>query len=95
MAKLKFIYSNLNKAAFWICLSFSIALIVGAFFVPPMAVIDSTVLVAVGEIFSFAALGTVIAAIDKGKGVSLTKGDTSINITNETDYESTDVQQDC
>lgn len=83
MTKLKKIYSNLNKTAFWICLSVSIALIVGAFFVPPLAVIDGSVLAAVGEIFAFSALGTVIEAIGKGSDITLSKGDTTINIQND------------
>ena len=58
----------------------SIALIVASWFVPPMGIIDGSVLAGTGEIFAFAALGTVIKAIDKGIDATITKGDTSITI---------------
>lgn len=43
----------------------SILLIVGAFFVPPMAIIDGSVLAAVGELAGFGALWELKHAIDK------------------------------
>lgn len=43
----------------------TILLIVGAFFVPPMAIIDSSVLAAVGELAGFGALWELNEAIDK------------------------------
>ena len=71
----------------------AIGLIIGSFFVPPMGVIDGSVLAAVGEIFAFAALGTVVKAIDKGvdaqvqhNGTSLTVGDLN-KVNNDTDSE--------
>ena len=60
----------------------AVGLIVTSFFIPPVAIIDSSVFIGVGEIFAFAALGTVVKAIDKGvdakvehNGTSLTVGD--------------------
>lgn len=41
---------------------------------------DPSVLAAVGELFAFAALGTVIKAIDKGSSASVKKGDVEIKI---------------
>ena len=58
----------------------AIILIIASWFVPPMAVIDSSVLAAVGEIFAFAALGTVIKAIDKGVDAKIQHKDTSLTI---------------
>lgn len=58
----------------------SVSLIVISFFLPPQGVIDPSVFAGVGEIFAFAALGTVIKAIDNEKSVTLTHGDTSITI---------------
>lgn len=58
----------------------AIILIVASWFVPPMAVIDSSVLAAVGEIFAFAALGTVIKAIDSGVDAKIQHKDTSLTI---------------
>ena len=72
----------------------AIGLIIGSFFVPPMGVIDGSVLAAVGEIFAFAALGTVIKAIDNGvdakvqhNNTTLTIGDINKQETNDTNEE--------
>lgn len=58
----------------------AIILIIASWFVPPMAVIDSSVLAAVGEIFGFAALGTVVKAIDKGVDAKVQHNNTSLTI---------------
>lgn len=58
----------------------AIALIVASFIVPPLGIIDSSVLAAVGEIFGFAALWTLIKAIDKGKVASISHGNTTISV---------------
>lgn len=76
------IMGTYHNVAFWICLSVSLFLIITAFFIPPMAVIDSSVLGATGEIFGFAALGAFIRALDKGVDAKVTKGDTELTITN-------------
>ena len=67
-------------------LFFSIAavgLIITSFFIPPLAVIDGSVIAAVGEIFAFAALGQVVAAIDRGNKATVTHNNTSITIGND------------
>ena len=79
---IKNIDSKLNKVAFFICLGTSIFLIVTAFFLPPIAYIEASVLTAVGELFGFAALGTVIEAINRGSDVKITKGDLNLHIDN-------------
>lgn len=58
----------------------AIGLIIGSFFVPPMGVIDGSVLAAVGEIFGFAALGTVVKAIDKGVDAQVQHNNTTITV---------------
>lgn len=60
----------------------SILLISGAFFVPPMAIIDSSVLAAVGELAGFGAIWQVSKAIDKGVDASVKHNDTEITVTN-------------
>lgn len=70
----------LKNISFHVLSFISIALIVASWFVPPMGIIDGGVLAATGEIFAFAALGTVIKAIDKGIDATITKGDTSMTI---------------
>lgn len=79
---LKQIYTNMNHWAFWICLIFSIGLILGSFFVPPMGVVDGSILASVGELFGFATLATVIEAIKKGSDVTISHGSTTVGINN-------------
>lgn len=83
--KLSEIYSNLHRTSFWICLIISILLIVTAFFVPPTAVVDGSVIAAVGEIFAFAALGQVAAAIERGRNVKVSKGNVSMSVGDDND----------
>lgn len=65
---------------FWICLITSIFLIVTSFFIPPLSVIDGSVLAAVGELFGFAALGNIVAAIEKGLDAKIQHNNTTIEI---------------
>lgn len=76
------IYCNINKGGFWVCLIVSIALLVTSFLLPPMGAISPTVLQGVGELFAFATLSTIIAAIHKGSDVTLQHGQTSITVNN-------------
>ena len=76
-----------NNGFFWLFSIIGLLLIIIAFFIPPTAYIDSSVLIAVGEINGFAALGTVIKAVDKGVDATFQKGDTSVTITNNEDEE--------
>ena len=58
----------------------SIALIVASWFVPPMAVIDGSVLAAVGELAGFAALGTVVKAMDMGVDARVRHRETEVTV---------------
>lgn len=58
----------------------AIVLIFTSFFIPPMGVIDGSVLAATGEIFAFAALGTIIKAIDKGVDAQVQHNNTTITV---------------
>ena len=85
MSKIKewvnnFFGDRFHKRVFFICLSVSILLICVSFVTPPKWIIDATVLAATGELFAFAALGEVVAAIERGKNAKITKGNTSITI---------------
>ena len=66
---------------------FAIALIIASFLVPPMGLIEPSVLAAVGELFGFASLGTVIKAIDKGTTATVTHNNTSVTVGREDDEE--------
>ena len=46
----------LSRVTFIVCFFVSVGLIVGGFFVPPMGVIDGSVLTAVGELLLFPTL---------------------------------------
>ena len=76
-----------NNGFFWLFSIIGLLLIIIAFFIPPTAYIDSSVLIAVGEINGFAALGAVIKSIDNGGSATFQKGDTSVTITNNEDEE--------
>lgn len=78
-----FFGGRFHKWVFLITLLISIGLIVTSFFIPPAGVIDGSVLAGVGELFGFAALGEVGAAIEKGHGATVTHGNTTIEIKKE------------
>lgn len=81
------IWNRINKIAFFVCLGISITLIVVAFFVPPTAVIDSSVLTATGEVFAFCGLLTVMDAVERGHDIKMQKGETSISINKDNDIQ--------
>ena len=64
---------------FRINLVVSILLIVGGFFVPPIGVIDGSVLSAVGLLLMFATIDKIPEAIKAGKSVKISKGDLTIS----------------
>ena len=66
---------------FWICLIVSIGLIVAGFCVPPMGIIDGSVLTAVGILFGFASLAQIPVIIEVAGYVRMTKGDMTIEAT--------------
>ena len=80
-------YRNYLKSNlfFWLFSIIGVILIIVAFILPPLSVIDNSVLIAVGEINGFIALGTVLKAVDKGVDATFQKGDTSVTITNNED----------
>lgn len=58
----------------------SIILIISSFFVPPLGVIDGSILAAVGELEALGVLWIVFHAIEKGIGASFKKGDVEVDI---------------
>ena len=70
---------------FWLFSGIGLLLIIIAFFLPPAAQIHQSVLIAVGEINGFIALGAVIKAIDKGRSASIKHNGTEIDITGNKD----------
>lgn len=73
-------HPRLHTIVFAVTLTVSAGLIVAGFLVPPMGVIDGSVLTAVGELFAFAALSQLPYVIASGKGITLSHGNTSIAV---------------
>ena len=71
-----------NNLFFWIFSGIGLTLMIIAFFIPPTAQIHQSVLVGVGEINGFIALGAVLRAIDRGVDATFQHNNTSVTITN-------------
>lgn len=71
-----------NNLFFWLFSGIGLLLIIIAFFIPPTAYIEQSVLYAVAEINGFIALGAVLKAIDNGKSATFQHNNTSVTITN-------------
>lgn len=65
----------------------AIVLLVVSWVMPPAWIIDKSILAAVGELFGFASLGEVAAAVERGHGASITHGNTTIEIKKEDEDE--------
>ena len=63
-----------------VCFIVSIGLIVAGFLLPPMGIIDGSVLTAVGELLLFPVVIYAFRAIELGLEVKIQKGDTSVEI---------------
>ena len=72
---------------FWLFSGIGLLLIIIAFFIPPTAYIEQSVLIAVGEINGFIALGAVIKSIDKGRSASIRHNNTELTINGDEDKE--------
>ena len=73
---------------FYLTLAISLLLIVGGFLLPPMGIIDGSVLTAVGLLLMFGVLAQVpalISAAKNGKSVKISKGDFSAEVTSTDD----------
>ena len=66
------------------CITFAaaLALIIGGFFVPPMGIIDGSVLTAVGELVLFPALAFGMRAVELGYDLRLSHGSSSMEVSN-------------
>ena len=82
MCKTKEEKCKVCSIVFVVCLCTSLALIIGGFFVPPMGVIDGSVLTAVGELLAFPTLLYGFRAIELGYEVKFQHGETSVEIHN-------------
>ena len=69
---------------FYFNLTVSVLLIVEGFLVPPVGIIDGSVLTAVGLLLMFSVIERIPDAIKAGKSVKISKGDSSVEITADT-----------
>ena len=76
-----------NNTFFWVFSIIGLLLIIIAFFLPPAAYIDSSILIAVGEINGFIAMGAVLKAIDNGGSASIKHNGTEVIINSDDDKE--------
>ena len=70
----------LSRITFAVCFFVSVGLIIAGFFVPPMGVIDGSVLTAIGVLLLFPTLLYAYRALELGLSVKFQKGDTSVEI---------------
>lgn len=69
-----------RRLLLWITFGVSAALIIAGFLLPPMAVIDNSVLIAVGELGFFGVLAEIPSYLESKKDISITKGNATITI---------------
>lgn len=69
-----------NNLYFWVFGGIATLLLAVSFLLPPLGVINSTVLQGAAELFAWATLGAVIHAIDAGRSAKLKRGETEITI---------------
>lgn len=80
--------SHLKKTIpFWICLIASIGLLITGFLLPPIGIIDNSVITAVGLLLVFAALGQLPTIIEVAGYAKISSGNTTIEISKEEDDE--------
>ena len=70
----------LSRLTFGMCCFVSVGRIVGGFVVPPMGVIDGSVLTAVGELLLFPTLLYGYRAVELGMKVKFQKGETTVSV---------------
>lgn len=75
-----FFGNKFHKRVFFICLFTSITLLIASFIIPPLGLIEPSVLAAVGEVFAFASLGEIGAAIDRGRKATISRGDIHLTV---------------
>ena len=64
--------NRFSKATFLLCLIVSVGMMVGGFFVPPLGLIDGSIITGVGELLAFAALAMVPSVISSAKSTKVT-----------------------
>lgn len=68
------------KLTFYVTQSISIILILVSFFIPPVAVVDSSIFAAVGELAFFPSLYSFYLIMRSGRKASIQKGETTLSV---------------
>ena len=74
------VFNKHYVVAFWVTLSVGVGLLVTGFFMPPMAVIDGSILKAVGELMFWPAIAFGVKAVEDGRVAKINFGKTSVHI---------------
>lgn len=75
----------MSRITFAICFFVSVGLIIGGFFVPPIGVIDGSILTAIGELLLLPTLLYGFRAVELGLTIKFSKGDATIEISKDDD----------
>lgn len=68
---------------FYFNLAVSVLLIIGGFLIPPVGIVDGSVLTAVGLLLMFSVIEKIPEAVKASKSVKISKGDSSLEIGSE------------
>jgi len=71
------------KISMWVAFGIAAVLMIVSFFMPPVGVIDDSVVMGAGVLFAFAGLFLGWHAVDKGMDAKITHRDTTIEINND------------
>lgn len=69
-----------RKILLWTTFGISAALVIAGFILPPLGIIDNSVLIAVGELGFFGVLAEIPSYLESKKDISITKGNATITI---------------
>lgn len=70
----------IKNLVFWCCFCTSAGLLIGGFLLPPVGIIDGSVLKGVGELLGYSTLWVAYISIMKGINASVRKGDMEVTV---------------
>lgn len=73
---------NKNNKVFWITFVVSLALIITGFFIPPMGIIDGSVITAVGLLLGFSVVYQIPNIVNSKSDIKIKHNDTEIEVNN-------------
>lgn len=79
------------KVVFYTTQCISLLMILVSFFIPPLAVIDASIFAAVGELAFFPSLLAFYNIVMSGRKASISKGETTISVNDNSDRITNDV----